>query len=172
MRVGQIRPKFVEFIPDHLEEGVLYISERFRTCSHKCCCGCGEEVVTPMSPAEWRLTREGELVSLWPSVGNWDYACRSHYVIRRNQVVWAGVMSTKQIARVRQRDAADLATMVTLRNAARTGEMAPHEASSMQRLVPSRPATSAGERKAGSVGKRQGVMKWLKRLLLGDQASD
>ncbi|MEQ1592584.1 MAG: DUF6527 family protein [Thiobacillaceae bacterium] len=172
MRVSQIYPKFVEFIPDHLEEGVLYISERFRTCSHKCCCGCGEEVVTPMSPAEWRLTREGELVSLWPSIGNWDYACRSHYVIRRNQVVWAGVMNTKQIARVRQRDAADLATMVTLRNAARTGEMAPHEISSMQRPVPSRPATYAGERKAGSGGTRHSVMKWLKRLLLGDQASD
>ncbi|MBW8458750.1 MAG: hypothetical protein K0M58_09955 [Thiobacillus sp.] len=164
MRVNQVLPKFVEFIPDHLEDGVLYISERFRTCSHKCCCGCGEEVVTPLSPAEWRLTREGELVSLWPSVGNWDYACRSHYVIRRNQVRWAGAMNIKQIARVQRRDAADLADMMSLRNAA----MAPREVSPTQRPVPPRPVTSAIERKAGSDGKRPGILEWLKHLLFGD----
>lgn len=164
MRVNQVLPKFVEFIPDHLEDGVLYISERFRTCSHKCCCGCGEEVVTPLSPAEWRLTREGELVSLWPSVGNWDYACRSHYVIRRNQVKWAGAMNSKQIARVQRRDAADLAEMMSLRNAG----MAPSEVSPPQRPVPNRPVTSAIERKAGSDGKRPGMLEWLKHLLFGD----
>lgn len=165
MRVNQVRPKFVEFIPDHLEDGVLYISERFRTCSHKCCCGCGEEVVTPLSPAEWRLTREGELVSLWPSVGNWDYACRSHYVIQRNQVRWAGAINIKQVARVQRRDAADLAEMMSLRNAA----MVPSEVSPTQRRVPTRPVASAvRERKAGSEVKRPGMLEWLKHLLFGD----
>lgn len=116
MRITNIRPRFVEYIPDQLEDGVLYISERFRTCSHKCCCGCGEEVVTPLSAAEWRLTKEGNSVSLWPSVGNWDYACRSHYVISRNQVKLAAAMNSKQIARVQQRDLADLNRMVNLKN--------------------------------------------------------
>lgn len=119
MKVTTLRPSFVEFIPDELEEGVLYVSDRYRTCSHKCCCGCGEEVVTPLSPAEWRLTRQGDVVSLWPSIGNWDYACRSHYIIERNHVRWAAPMGAGQIARVQRRDAADLKRMVSLRNAAK-----------------------------------------------------
>ncbi len=168
MRVDQVRPKFVEFIPDHLEEGVLYISQRFRTCSHKCCCGCGEEVVTPLSPAEWRLTREGELVSLWPSVGNWDYACRSHYFIERNKVRWARAMTARQIAGVQRRDSADLTKMMSLRNATKAFEKAPSEASSKERPVPIRPAVPAGARKPDSAGERPGVLHWLKHLLFGD----
>ena len=114
LKIEKVRPEFVECIPDQLDEGVLYVSERFRVCSHKCCCGCGEEVVTPLSSAEWKLTRERNLVSLWPSVGNWDYACRSHYVIRRNRVIEALPMTERQIARVHEEDAADLAR-ITLR---------------------------------------------------------
>jgi hypothetical protein len=144
MRITNIRPRFVEYIPDQLEDGVLYISERFRTCSHNCCCGCGEEVVTPLSPAEWRLTKEGNSVSLWPSVGNWDYACRSHYVISRNQVKWAAAMNSKQIARVQQRDLADLNRMVNLKN---QGRFLPSGGS-----VPQSSAdTNKGRKKAPSV---------------------
>lgn len=120
MRVSQIRPRFVDFIPDRLEEGVLYISERYRTCSHLCCCGCGEEVVTPLSPAEWVVRREGDTVSLWPSVGNWDYRCRSHYVIRHNKVLWAGQMTARQIEQIRKRDAADLERFTVITNARKT----------------------------------------------------
>jgi hypothetical protein len=130
-KVDSIRPEFVTSVPDQLEDGVLYISERFRICSHKCCCGCGEEVVTPLSPAEWKLTREGEFVSLWPSVGNWDYACRSHYVIRRNRVLPAPPMTERQIARVQQRDAADLSRMVASSNAAKTEVVSDHGPSAM-----------------------------------------
>jgi hypothetical protein len=117
MRSRTVEPRFVEFIPDTLEPGALYISERFCTCSHLCCCGCGEEVVTPLSEAEWQLIREGNLVSLWPSVGNWDYACRSHYVIEHNQVHWAQPMPPRRIAAVKRRDAADLAMMIKAKNA-------------------------------------------------------
>lgn len=121
MKVAQIVPRFVEYVPDRPEPGVLYISQRFRTCSHLCCCGCGEEVVTPLSEAEWTLTRHGDLVSLWPSVGNWDYACQSHYVIERNQVRWARRISKIDIARVKQRDALDLQRMVARQR--RTGRL-------------------------------------------------
>jgi hypothetical protein len=122
MKIDQLHPKFVNHIPDHLEEGVLYISERFRICSHKCCCGCGEEVVTPLSPVEWRITREADLVSLWPSVGNWDYACRSHYVIRRNRVLQSPPLTDRQVARVQQRDAADLSRMIASTNVAKASQ--------------------------------------------------
>jgi hypothetical protein len=117
MKIRRLHPEFVEYMPESLEEGVLYISERYRLCSHKCCCGCGEEVVTPLSPAGWRLTREGELVSLWPSVGNWDYACRSHYVIRGNAVIESRPMTEQQIAGVQRGDALALSRLVTLSNA-------------------------------------------------------
>jgi len=116
MKISTLRPEFVVSVPEQLIDGVLYISERYRICSHKCCCGCGEEVITPLSPAEWKLTREGDLVSLWPSIGNWDYACQSHYIIRRNEVIRSFPMTSHQINRVRQRDAADLARMVAVRN--------------------------------------------------------
>lgn len=122
MRQTHLRSSFVEFIPDHLEDGVLYVSERFRTCSHNCCCGCGEEVVLPLSPAEWQLSRDGDTVSLWPSVGNWDYACKSHYVVRRNRVIWAGLMTAHQIKRVKQRDEVALRLHVGRINAARDRE--------------------------------------------------
>ena len=39
-----ITPVFVDFIPDHVEQGKIYISETYHTAIHKCCCGCGEEV--------------------------------------------------------------------------------------------------------------------------------
>lgn len=115
MKLLHITPRFVEYVPERLEPGVLYISERFRICSHLCCCGCGEEVVTPLSDAEWKLTRERELVSLWPSVGNWDYSCQSHYVIERNRIRWAGPISNRGIAIVKQRDKLELEEMVARR---------------------------------------------------------
>lgn len=121
MKIYQIRPQFSEFIPDKLEDGVLYISERYKTASHKCACGCGEEVVTPLSPVEWQLRKEGDLVSLHPSIGNWNYACRSHYWIRRNAIHWAGSMSAKQVAQVQARDRSDKARYVQQRNRVKEG---------------------------------------------------
>lgn len=112
MRLLSIRPRFVEFIPRELEEGILYISERYRTASHKCACGCGEKVVTPLSPADWQLTKDGDVVSLRPSIGNWNYACRSHYWIRRNRIHWASALSSREIALVQSRDLADKARYI------------------------------------------------------------
>lgn len=112
MRLAAIRPKYVQHIPDQLEEGVLYISERFRICSHLCACGCREEVVTPLSQAEWRIFRDGELVSLLPSVGNWNYDCKSHYFIKQNGIRWLPKLSAQKIKNVQQKDAFDLKRML------------------------------------------------------------
>lgn len=107
MKQSGVRPMFVEFIPEQLDEGVLYISERYKTASHKCCCGCGEEVVTPLSAVDWSLRVDGEVVSMHPSIGNWKFGCRSHYWIRRNQIIWAGSMNEADIARAQRRDLID-----------------------------------------------------------------
>ncbi|MCP5272477.1 MAG: hypothetical protein H6932_14825 [Burkholderiaceae bacterium] len=107
MKLDQLQPEFVDFIPKSLQPGTLYISERYMTASHLCACGCGEKVVTPLSPVDWQLRKGRGTVSLHPSIGNWNYACRSHYWIRHNKVVWAGAMTEQQIALVQARDLAD-----------------------------------------------------------------
>lgn len=107
-RLLRLTHQYVEYIPEQLAPGVLYISKRFRTASHLCCCGCGLKAVTPLNPAKWSLTDHGSSVSLSPSVGNWGFPCRSHYLIIRNQVRWAGQLNQRQIATVRQRDRIDV----------------------------------------------------------------
>lgn len=81
-----VQHKFVEFIPEELEEGVVYISLHYCTAIHKCVCGCGNEVVTPISPGDWRLTFDGKTISLYPSIGNWNFKCKSHYWITNSKV--------------------------------------------------------------------------------------
>ncbi|MBW4985880.1 hypothetical protein KZZ07_25380 [Mameliella sp. CS4] len=104
MKATRIEHRFVDAIPETLEDEVLYVSIEFTTAVHKCLCGCGQEVVTPISPTDWKLTFDGETVSLDPSVGNWSFDCQSHYWIRRDTVRWAGQMSEEQIAKVREKD--------------------------------------------------------------------
>lgn len=111
-----IRPMFVESAPAQLADGVLYISDRFHTALHKCCCGCGREVVTPLNPAGWRYIREGQAITLKPSIGNWSFPCKSHYLIIRNRVVWAATMSAREIAHVKARDARDQAAYIARTN--------------------------------------------------------
>jgi len=107
MKLYSIRPQYVESFPKVLEEGVLYISRRFSTACHSCCCGCGTKIVTPIRPTEYSLSEEGGLITLHPSVGNWNYPCQSHYVIRDNKVVWAKKMLPNEIERGRARDDAE-----------------------------------------------------------------
>ncbi len=105
MRATSVRHKFVDVVPDQLERETLYVSIPFATAAHLCLCGCGHEVVTPLSPTDWRLIFDGATVSLEPSIGNWSYPCQSHYWIRRGRVRWAPQWSAQEIERERQRDA-------------------------------------------------------------------
>ena len=107
MKVESLRPEFVESAPANLCEGVLYVSQKYRTVIHLCCCGCGREVVTPIGPARWSLSISNGRVSLSPSIGNWSYPCRSHYWIRSNRVEWAGQLSGRKVSLVKARDLRD-----------------------------------------------------------------
>lgn len=122
MKLISIKPVFVDIIPDRLEEGELYICERYKTVIHKCCCGCGEEVVTPLSPADWSVRKAGNFVSLMPSIGNWSLICKSHYYIQRNQVIWADKFSQRQIERVKAQDKADKKTYIETINELKSKE--------------------------------------------------
>jgi hypothetical protein len=108
MRRTSLTHEFVDVIPSEPEDGVLYISVRYRTAVHRCACGCGEKVVTPIRPARWHLTFDGDTVSLNPSVGSWQLACQSHYFITNNHVRWARRWMPEEIAAGRESDAEDV----------------------------------------------------------------
>ncbi len=103
----QLRHEFVKNVPDSLEAGVLYVSLEYATVVHSCCCGCGSEVVTPLSPTDWQLTFDGKTVSLYPSIGNWSLPCQSHYWITKNTVEWAPKWSREKIERGRKDERRD-----------------------------------------------------------------
>ena len=104
----KIELKHVEFVPKILEAGILYVSERFQVALHICPCGCGNKVVTPLSPSEWKFTEESGKPSLCPSIGNWQIPCQSHYWIMDGEVKWSYQWSEKMIEAGRRRDRAKL----------------------------------------------------------------
>lgn len=107
MRPSAITHQFVEHVPRELQDGVLYISLRYRTAVHRCACGCGNKVVTPIRPSDWTLTFDGDSVSLSPSIGNWQFQCRSHYWVKQNTIQWSGRWTDAQIAAGWARDQRD-----------------------------------------------------------------
>lgn len=103
-RQMRLTHEFVDYIPNVLEEGKVYVCVQFATVVHKCCCGCGREVITPLSPTDWKLAFDGQTISLDPSIGNWSFPCQSHYWIEENRVVWARRWSREEIEAGRTRD--------------------------------------------------------------------
>lgn len=100
----RIKHKFVEFIPDEIEEGILYISIEYCTAIHRCVCGCCNEVVTPLSPTDWEITFDGKSISIYPSIGNWNFPCKSHYFITKNNVRHAKRWKSYEIEEGRMED--------------------------------------------------------------------
>jgi hypothetical protein len=99
-----LKHEFVEFIPEALKDGTVYISIRFATVSHLCVCGCKNKVVTPLRPTDWKLIFDGKTISLHPSIGNSSFPCRSHYWITNNRVKWVEPWSQEKIAAGRAYD--------------------------------------------------------------------
>lgn len=99
-----LKHQFVDFIPEELSEDTVYVSIRFATASHLCCCGCRNKVVTPIQPTDWKLIFDGKTISLDPSIGNWNFPCRSHYWVRNNKVIWAEQWSRDKIETAKKSD--------------------------------------------------------------------
>ena len=70
----KIKHAFVDNIPAYadMEDMMLYVSLKYNTAIHKCICGCGERVVTPLSNRDWVMIYDG-FITLWPSIGNWSF---------------------------------------------------------------------------------------------------
>jgi Family of unknown function (DUF6527) len=139
-RHSSLAHEFVEYVPAELAEGVLYISIPYRTAVHRCACGCGNKVVTPISPADWQLFYDGNTVSLTPSIGNWGFPCRSHYWIDSGQVRWSRAWTDDQIAAGRARDDRGRASYFAARAAATATELPPQpdQADTRKRGLPHR----------------------------------
>jgi hypothetical protein len=110
------RSEFVIHAPEKLEPNVLYISIQYSSAIHLCPCGCGNEIVTKISPARWRFTYDGENISLSPSIGNFSLECRSHYFIEKNKIIWARDWSEERVSRGRSRDKKELDVFVRKAN--------------------------------------------------------
>jgi hypothetical protein len=104
MKHAVLHHEFVEFVPKVLEDGILYVSMTYATAAHNCCCGCGNKVVTPLTPTDWKLLYDGESISITPSIGNWSFPCQSHYWIKWGKIKWSGRWSSDEIAEGRKRD--------------------------------------------------------------------
>ncbi|WP_249600034.1 DUF6527 family protein [Zunongwangia pacifica] len=98
-----LQTKFVHYMPKIIEEGILYISPEFRAVIHKCACGCGEKVHTPLSPTNWKMIYDGKQITLNPSIGNWSFDCRSHYWIINSEIIWDESWSNRQVFEKRKR---------------------------------------------------------------------
>lgn len=104
MKHSRLVHRFVRSIPKELEPGVLYVSMEYATAIHACCCGCGNQVVTPFTSTDWQMTFDGETITLYPSIGNWNLPCRSHYFIKNGRVLVAKSSSSRQVAAWRSQD--------------------------------------------------------------------
>lgn len=88
LKTVEITPVYVNFMPDlaDMKEAHLYISETYGCAIHRCLCGCGGMVVTPLAgPYKWDLIKEDDKISLAPSISNYQQPCKSHYIITRSK---------------------------------------------------------------------------------------
>jgi len=92
-----MRLEAVEFMPAKLQPGVLYVSKQYRTAAHLCACGCGEKVRTQLGDLGWRITEGRSGPTLFPSIGNWQKPCRSHYFIRDGRVLWRASWTDEEV---------------------------------------------------------------------------
>ena len=98
MSLAKIRLERVHYMSQDLSPGVLYVSEEFGAAAHLCACGCGTKVRTPLGPTEWSLEGTDDGPTLRPSVGSWQLACQSHYLITDGEVIWVRQWTTEEIA--------------------------------------------------------------------------
>jgi hypothetical protein len=104
MKHQALSHRFVDDMPEELEPGLLYVSMQYATAIHLCACGCGREIVTPFSPAQWKLIFDGETISLMPSIGSWGLPCRSHYLITKGKIIEALPWSDDNVRAGQQND--------------------------------------------------------------------
>jgi hypothetical protein len=92
----------VHYLPKELEEGFLYVSNEFGVAGHLCPCGCKNKIITPLDQTEWSFKEVNNEPTLFPSIGNWQLPCKSHYWITDGIIEWSYQWSNDQIIKGRE----------------------------------------------------------------------
>ena len=87
----------VYYLPRELEEGFLYVSNEFGVAGHLCPCGCKNKIITPLGLTDWSFKEFNDKPTLFPSIGNWQLPCKSHYWITDGKIEWSYQWSKEQI---------------------------------------------------------------------------
>jgi len=87
--------KAVERIPIELSPGVVYHNVEFELAALRCACGCGHRI-TLLVPDGHRISVEGSVPSITPSIMVGDAPCHSHYFINDGEVEWLRAFSPGQ----------------------------------------------------------------------------
>lgn len=95
----------VERIPTELSPGVIYHNVEFELAALRCACGCGHRI-TLLVPDGHRISVEGSVPSITPSILVADAPCHSHFFITYGQVEWLQAFSPSQAEAVMQRQVA------------------------------------------------------------------
>ncbi len=73
---------------EEMKENVIYVSVEYGCSQHKCLCGCGEIATMSLKPTwenGWDLIENSKgIYSFTPSIGNYNFPCKSHYIITKN----------------------------------------------------------------------------------------
>lgn len=94
MKITELIPVFVEYIPTEIEKGKVFITKKYCVAVHLCACGCGEKTVMDLKPNwknGWTLIENPDgTVSFSPSIGNFNgqNPYHAHYFIMNNKIIW------------------------------------------------------------------------------------
>lgn len=81
-----------------MAEGVVYVNKESTQAFHTCLCGCREPVVMALDsididgdiikgnwpPDNWTLKIKEGKATFTPSIGNYQFKCKSHYIITKS----------------------------------------------------------------------------------------
>lgn len=93
------RYELADRIPKQMREGVVYHTREFELAGLLCACGCGYRI-TLLVPDSHQVWDEEGYATIRPSVGVFDAACKSHYVISAGHVQWLPAFTGAQATRI------------------------------------------------------------------------
>ena len=66
-------------------DNVICISDEFQIAEHKCICGCGTLISTPLNKNDWKynINKHTDSISMQPSIGNFQIPCNTHYIFSK-----------------------------------------------------------------------------------------
>lgn len=97
--IDKVKLLEVKYLPQELDSGILYVSKKYSIVGHLCPCGCGNKIITPLGSTEWKLKIRKGKPTLYPSLGNWQLSCKSHYWIIDGEIEWSYQWDDDQIKR-------------------------------------------------------------------------